>query len=67
MEERGEKKELDTRDQSLLISPGSVALCGAIDLKIAIGLRWQPLGQCLQYTPVSIGHCSTDVCIYRSN
>lgn len=50
MEEREEKKELDKRDQSLLISPGSVAWCGAIDLKIAIGLRWQPLGQHLQYT-----------------
>lgn len=49
MEEGEKKKELDTRDQSLLISPGSVAWCGAIDLKIAIGLRWQPLGQYLQY------------------
>lgn len=33
---RKKKKELDTIDQSLLISPGSIAWCGATDMKLAI-------------------------------
>lgn len=41
----GKKEDSGGGDQSLLISPGSEASCGAIDLKIAIGLLWQPLGQ----------------------
>lgn len=53
-EKKKKKKESGREDQSLLISPGSVASCGAIDLKIAIGLLWQPLGQFLQKTWVSM-------------
>lgn len=51
MGEEKKRKESGRRDQSLLISPGSVASRGAIDLEIAMGLLpIEPLGQCLQYT-----------------
>lgn len=46
MGEEKKRKESGRRDQSLLISPGSVASRGAIDLEIAMGLLpIEPLGQ----------------------
>lgn len=48
------RKDPGRGDQSLLISPGNEGSCGDIDLKIAIGLLWQPLGHFLQYAWVSV-------------